>query len=255
MTEPTTQEAFDPAARTASRRLFRSVSDRKLAGVCGGAAEYFGVDTVLVRVLWVVSCFFGLFGVLAYIIAWAVVPDNPLGAAAPPRPATNSGRYVLGTILIILGVVWLAERHGMDFLVPWHWDDYFIPHWMSWGLVVAVVFILLGVTLVVRGAGRNNSSATTISPPAAGFTSTGENSMKQKPLMRSFTDRMIGGVCGGMAEYFNIDPSLVRVGWVLLTFFSGFFLGIIAYIVLMVVVPERTPEAGPTPPPTGVNLT
>ncbi|MGH7492546.1 MAG: PspC domain-containing protein [bacterium] len=257
MTEQSTQGTFNPGAAAPPRRLYRSVSDRKLAGVCGGVAEYFGIDTILVRVLWVMSCFFGLFGVMAYIVAWAVVPDNPLSvAAAPPRPSSNTGRYILGTILIVLGVVWLAERHGFNLLVPWHWDDYFIPHWMSWGLVFAVVLILLGVTLVLRGTGRNDSRATMIDPleaPAAGFTATGETRMKQKTLLRSLNDRMIGGVCGGMAEYFNIDPSLVRVGWVMLTFFSGFFLGIIAYIVLMVVVPEQKPDTNHTAPSTGAN--
>lgn len=240
------QDPFASDKTATPRRLYRSVSDRKLAGVCGGVAEYFGIDTVLVRVLWVMSCFFGMLGVLAYIVAWAVVPDNPLGATAPPRPASSSGRYVLGTILIILGVIWLAERHGFDFLVPWHWDDYFVPHWMSWGLVFAIILILLGVLLVLRGTGRTETSHAAAGPldaPIAGFTPTGEHRMKQKVLTRSYNDRMIGGVCGGMAEYFNIDPSLVRVGWVLLTFFSGFFLGIIAYIVLMVVVPEQKPEA------------
>ncbi len=258
MTEQTSPETFNPGAGTATRRLYRSVSDRKIAGVCGGVAEYFGLDSVLVRVLWVMSCFFGLFGVLAYIVAWAVVPDNPLGAAAAstPRPASNTGRYVLGTIFIILGVVWLAERQGFDFLVPWHWDDYLVPHWMSWGLVFAVVLILLGVMLVLRGTGRSETQTTMISTmeaPVAGFTPTGENRVKPKALTRSVNDRMIGGVCGGIAEYFSIDPSLVRVGWVMLTFFSGFFLGIIAYIVLMLVVPEQKPEANNTAPSTGVN--
>jgi phage shock protein PspC (stress-responsive transcriptional regulator) len=248
--EQSTQETFNPESAASPRRLYRSVSDRKLAGVCGGVAEFFGIDTILVRVLWVMSCFFGLLGVLAYIVAWAVVPDNPLGpSAAPPRTSSNTGRYVLGTILIVLGVMWLAERHGFDILVPWHWDEYFVPHWLSWGLIFAVVLILFGVTLVLRGTGRRDSGKTvigTMETPMAGFTPTGESRMKQKPLMRSLHDRMIGGVCGGMAEYFNIDPSLVRVGWVMLTFFSGFFLGIIAYIVLMVVVPEQKPEANNT---------
>jgi len=257
MTEQSAPDTFTPGNATGSRRLYRSVSDRKLAGVCGGVAEYFGIDTVLVRVLWVMSCFFGLFGVLAYIVAWAVVPDNPLGAAAAlPRPASNTGRYVLGTIFILLGVMWLAERHGLDFLVPWHWHNYFVPHWMSWSLVFAVLLILLGVFLVVRSTGQGEAQATTIDPqaaPVAGFTPIGEKNMRQRPLTRSLHDRMIGGVCGGMAEYFNIDPSLVRVGWVMLTFFSGFFLGIIAYIVLMVVVPEQKNEAQPSAPSPGAH--
>lgn len=252
MMEQTSQEAINPGA--APRRLYRSVSDRKLAGVCGGVAEYFGIDSVLVRVLWVISCFFGLFGILAYIVAWAVVPDNPLGAAAaPPRPVSNTGRYVLGTILIILGLLWLAERHDLYFLVPWHWDDYFVPHWLSWGLVFAVILILLGVALVLRGTSSREEPIRTINTeptPYANFTPTGEARMKQRILTRSINDRMIGGVCGGIAEYFNLDPSLVRVGWVLLTFFSGFFLGVIAYVVLMVVVPEQKHEAGQPAAPT-----
>jgi len=59
-------------------------------------------------------------------------------------------------------------------------------------------------------------------------------------LMRSVKDKMIGGVCGGLAEHFNIDPSLVRVGFVLVTFASGILFGIVAYIVMMIVVPEET---------------
>lgn len=50
---------------------------------------------------------------------------------------------------------------------------------------------------------------------------------------------MIGGVCGGLGDYFGIDPTLVRVGWVLGTIFTGFFAGIIGYIIMMVVIPEE----------------
>jgi len=59
-------------------------------------------------------------------------------------------------------------------------------------------------------------------------------------LIRSVNDKMIGGVCGGLAEHFNIDPSLVRVGFVLVTFASGIVFGVIAYIVMMIIVPEET---------------
>lgn len=60
-----------------------------------------------------------------------------------------------------------------------------------------------------------------------------------KKLYRSTTDKQISGVCGGIGEYFDIDSTLVRVGFVLATVFSGFFLGIIAYIALIIVIPEK----------------
>ncbi len=54
-------------------------------------------------------------------------------------------------------------------------------------------------------------------------------------LYRSRTDRMIWGVCGGLAKYFNIDPVLVRIIFVLLTLANG--IGIVAYIIMAIVVP------------------
>lgn len=57
----------------------------------------------------------------------------------------------------------------------------------------------------------------------------------EKRLYRSRSDRMIWGVCGGLAKYFNIDPTIVRVIAVLLIFANGF--GILAYIILAIVVP------------------
>lgn len=229
------------------RRLYRSVVDRKLAGVCGGVAEYFGLDTGLVRVLWVISCFFGLSGAIAYIVVWAIVPDNPLGMSAPVRPPSNSGRYIWGTLLIVLGLVWLADRHDFYFLVPWRWH-YFWPDWLGAGVILSILLIGVGLFLVFRGVPENKFAQSSGVPTSSNFTPMGESAMNAKRLLRSRSDRMIGGVCGGMAEYFNIDPSIVRVGWVLLTFFSGFFLGIIAYAVLMVVVPEQNPEANNTAP-------
>ncbi|GAB2811044.1 PspC domain-containing protein [Dyella kyungheensis] len=59
------------------RRLHRSLTDRKLAGVCGGIAEYLGWDPTLVRVLWIVLTFLGGSGILAYLILWLVMPDGP----------------------------------------------------------------------------------------------------------------------------------------------------------------------------------
>jgi phage shock protein C len=59
------------------RRLHRSGNDKIIAGVCGGIAEYFNVDPVLVRLLWVIGSLAWGAGFLAYIIAWIIMPRNP----------------------------------------------------------------------------------------------------------------------------------------------------------------------------------
>lgn len=57
-----------------ARRLERSRSDRLISGVCGGIAEYFAMDANLVRILFVIACFFGGAGFLVYVIGWLLLP-------------------------------------------------------------------------------------------------------------------------------------------------------------------------------------
>ena len=58
------------------KKLIRSTTDRKLAGVCGGIGEYFGVDPTLVRIGWVVFCLLGGSGVLAYFLCALIIPEE-----------------------------------------------------------------------------------------------------------------------------------------------------------------------------------
>lgn len=67
--------------------------------------------------------------------------------------------------------------------------------------------------------------------------------METKRLFRSTTDRQIAGVCGGLAEYFSIDPTLVRLAFVVATLLGG--PGLIVYIVMAVVIPEEGKEKRP----------
>jgi phage shock protein C len=60
-----------------------------------------------------------------------------------------------------------------------------------------------------------------------------------KKLTRS-TNKMLAGVCGGIAEYFNLDPTIVRVGYAFLSIFSAGFPGILLYLVMWLVMPEKT---------------
>ncbi|MBY0376646.1 PspC domain-containing protein [Patescibacteria group bacterium] len=63
--------------------------------------------------------------------------------------------------------------------------------------------------------------------------------MEPKRLYRSDTDKVFAGICGGLGQYFNVDPTALRVGWLLIVIFSGFFPGVIAYIIAIFIVPLR----------------
>lgn len=69
-----------PAPR---KPLSRSRTDRKIAGVCAGFADYLDIDPSLVRILWVALVVFGGCGLLAYLIAWIIMPEEPLGKPTP----------------------------------------------------------------------------------------------------------------------------------------------------------------------------
>jgi phage shock protein C len=71
------------SAVVARQRLVRPRQGRKIAGVCLGFAEYFDLDVALVRIVWLVCSLFGLLGVIAYIAAWIVVPEEPRLLLAP----------------------------------------------------------------------------------------------------------------------------------------------------------------------------
>ena len=58
------------------KRLYRSSTDKVIAGVCGGVGEYLEIDPVVVRLIWVALTLLGGFGLLMYIIAWIIVPRN-----------------------------------------------------------------------------------------------------------------------------------------------------------------------------------
>lgn len=70
-------------ASLARRQLVRPRLGRKIAGVCLGFSEYFDIDVTLVRVVWLVTALMTGFGIIPYIIAWIVVPEEPLLISAP----------------------------------------------------------------------------------------------------------------------------------------------------------------------------
>lgn len=219
------------------QRVFRSTTDRWIGGVCSGIAAYFGWEPAVVRIVWVIALFVGGTGGLAYILAWIVIPEAGLGTGEQARPVKANSNLIWGGLLILVGALFLVNQMhwfgGFPFCSDWY--DY--PRWsfrlrLDWLLPLAL--ILLGVYYLVnlRKPPREPDTSMKSKP-------TGEKDVEKK-FERSLDDRMLGGVCGGISKYFNIDPSFVRIGYVLLSLAGGGFIGVIAYVAMMFIVPEES---------------
>jgi phage shock protein C len=124
-----------PRTEPGQARLVRSRDDRMIAGVAGGIGRYLGIDPVIVRILFVVLALAGGGGLLAYLIAWVVVPEEGEGEEALPRSAGTGSSALAGVVLIALGALLLADR-----LLPI----------FSWRYVGPALLIALGVLLLAR---------------------------------------------------------------------------------------------------------
>ena len=71
------------------RRLVRSTTDKKIAGVAAGLADYFDLDPTIIRVVWLLAFLCGGAGLLAYVILWIALPPGPTGVAASAAPSAQ----------------------------------------------------------------------------------------------------------------------------------------------------------------------
>jgi len=207
--QQTDQDAND---RT-GKRLFRSSSDRVFAGVCGGLAEYFVVDALLVRLAWVVFSLVGGAGLIGYIIAMIVIPKDSEKPITTKTRSTD-GAKLAGYSLIIIGLMFLLKQMGVFY--------YFQIYRFPWQLVLALLLIGLGAYIIFHD--KNSDEPFVASSGIFGR------------LVRIHEGKMLAGVCMGLATYFNIDVTIMRLIWVIVTLSSG-GLGILAYIFFMIVLP------------------
>jgi phage shock protein C len=147
-----------------NRRLYRSRTDTVLGGVAAGLADYLNADPALVRIAWAILVIVtGGAALLAYIVAWVVVPEEPEGpppepvtdpvtgeiiepapAPAATAPRTNSGSggragVVVGVGLVLIGVWFLLREYLPDF---------------DWGLVWPLVLVGIGALILVGSMRR-----------------------------------------------------------------------------------------------------
>jgi phage shock protein C len=81
-------------AVAARRKLMRPRNDRKIAGVCAGVAEYFDLDVTLVRVVWLLVFLLGGTGLIAYVVGWIVMPDEPEYVQVPVPSGQQSPTHM-----------------------------------------------------------------------------------------------------------------------------------------------------------------
>jgi phage shock protein PspC (stress-responsive transcriptional regulator) len=147
---PTEELPPPPLRPPAPRPLRRSNSDRVIAGVCGGTAEYFAIDPIIVRLGFVALALLGGSGVLLYLIAWLVMPgatENESAAINALRGGRRAGgRSLLALALLIVGIVVLS---GTAFLSTSFAEGLFVP----------LLILAAGVALLVwpaEGPGRRS---------------------------------------------------------------------------------------------------
>ena len=124
------------------KKLYRSNKDKMLGGVAGGLAEYFDMDPTLVRVIFIITLFLGGTGVIAYIILWILVPQEPFvfpqtansapssepdAAAGTTEPVNappvrkRNGPALAGIILIVIGSLFLLDNMFPSFSFEHYW--------------------------------------------------------------------------------------------------------------------------------------
>jgi phage shock protein C len=126
------------------KKLYRSRKNSMIAGVCGGLGEYLNVDPTIMRLVAVLLVFADGIGLLAYIIAWIIIPRNPELEAEIVAPQKSELSWLLpGLALIIIGLIFLLNN-----LVPWFRFSYLWP----------LVLIALGIVILVKSQRKQVSS-------------------------------------------------------------------------------------------------
>lgn len=205
------------------KRLHRSLKDRWISGISGGIAEYFNVPSFLVRTVMLGLAIAG-FGILLYFVLWIVVPINQdqIQDNQVVEKSTSSVFYMIsGIAFILLGTFQLLENMDFYFVSAFYnsFKEYAFP----------VFVILLGVSIIYFSLQNNILGEKVMSE---------NNEQKPKRLYRIMNERMIAGVCSGLGHYFNVDPVLVRILFVISIFIS-FGATLFVYLVLALVTPKE----------------
>lgn len=129
------------------KRLYRSRKDAMLGGVCGGVAEYFNIDPAIVRIAFAVMMIAGGVGVLAYFLAWIIIPEANPGEEDYTNPEQRKAMELSGDkVRMIIGLGFIAM--GVLFFI-----NQFVP-WFTFEIFWPVVLIMIGALILLKGRGE-----------------------------------------------------------------------------------------------------
>lgn len=225
-----------------NQRLYRSQTNKVFAGVCGGLAEYFDVDPVVIRILFVLMVLFGGTGIILYIAAIFIVPKKPFifgeptaGTApvsVPLNPSNANIRNWFGIALVAAGVILLLANLDIFHLFSFIEGavEFIFPVLLIIG-GMAVIYYRQSQTENLNNEMKNESSSESSASTEPSF-----QSRSYREFRRSLIDKKLFGVCGGLAQYFGIDSSLIRMLYVILCL-ASFGAGFVLYVIIALVVP------------------
>jgi phage shock protein PspC (stress-responsive transcriptional regulator) len=220
-----------------NQKLYRSITNKVFAGVCGGLAEYFDVDPIVIRILFVLMVLFGGTGIVLYLAAIFIVPKRPFvmpGAGEVPTPSivtprSETVRNGFGIAMVVIGILLLLAN-----LEVFHFFDFMED---AFEFVLPVLLIILGMAIIYYRQSQPEQTNANSAPQEG---NTASEQQYQSPGFRQFRrsvmDKKIFGVCGGLAAYFGIDPSLMRMLYVVLCL-ASFGAGLVLYLLIALIVP------------------
>ena len=223
-------------------RLYKSHANKVIAGVCSGVGEYLNIDPTLVRIGWILLALWGGTGFILYLIAYFVMPVKPLTAGDEQVEVQHdfTAARVFGIAFVALGIVLLLDNLDLISIHRW-WD-------MSWDFVLPTALVVIGALMLIKREKPVMPKADVGTPPSMpGQSSTepgaptqapGAEIPKPKAIRRSLMDRKLFGVCGGLGEYFEVDPTIVRIAYVIFTILSH-GAGVLLYFLMVLLIPEQ----------------
>ena len=197
------------------KKIFKLRKGRIIDGVCGGTASYTGVETVWVRLGWAILALAGGIGILAYLLGMYLFPREDGQEAQRPVTGRSSGPLIAGIVLIAVAVLFVLRVLG-------------ILQYGFWGAWQVAWVILWPLSLFAGGAFLL-------------FIYWRQGRGEQRELRRLKDDRMLLGVCGGLGEYFGVDPNVIRFFFALTIILSR-GVALIVYVVVGLLTPEARDE-------------